>query len=139
MPVPNTPVPERLRILCVDDDTGVRNLLSRLLQRAGYACEVVAGGREALEKIGAAMDGFGLVLTDQHMPGMDGLGLVQALREAGFPGRIVVHSSPLDAPCRSAYERLRVDAFIEKPAKVSTLLQTITDLTGGVPPRSTDY
>ena len=128
MPAADNLVPKPPRILCVDDDAQVRTPLSHLLQRAGYACEAVAGGQEALQAIGADLDGFGLVLTDHNMPGMDGLALVQALRTADFPGRIVVHSSPLDAARRSAYERLQVDAFIEKPAQASTLLQTILDL-----------
>ena len=136
MPVPQTPTPKFTRILCVDDDADVRTVLSLLLQRAGYACEAVADGREALHRIGADRDGFGLVVTDHDMPGLDGLALVQALRAAGFPGRVVVHSAVLDAPRRTAYEALRVDAIIEKPAGASILLRTITDLGGAVPPGS---
>jgi CheY-like chemotaxis protein len=117
----------------VDDEEMVCIALRRLLQREGYACEAVAGAQEALHAIATDTTGFGLVLTDHNMPGLDGVGLVLALRAASFPGRILVHASPLDAPCRRAYERLRVDGFIEKPAQASTLLQAIQAAVENVP------
>lgn len=110
----------------------MRTALCRLLQSRGCACEAVAGGQEALQAIAADTRGFDLVLTDHQMPGLDGLALVQTLRAAGFPGRILVHSSTLDVTGRLAYERLRVDGIIEKPAPASTLLQAILGLDGTV-------
>jgi two-component system chemotaxis response regulator CheY len=128
--------PKCRRILCVDDDGHVRTLLSYLLQRAGYACEGVADGREALQKISADMNGFELILTDNNLPGMDGIALVEALRVTGFRGRIVVFSSPLDETCRAAYTRHQVDGFIEKPVSADKLLQTITELVNSATPKS---
>jgi CheY-like chemotaxis protein len=124
------------RILCVDDEEEVRALLARLVQRAGYVCEAAADGREALKKISANMDDYGMVITDHNMPCMGGIALVKALRAASFPGRIVVFSSPLDAPAHTAYEEMRVDAIIEKPAQVDMLLQTLTKLFRSVTPPS---
>jgi DNA-binding NtrC family response regulator len=63
------------RLLVVDDEPTQREMLSRILERAGYRVETAPGGREALE----AMDreSFDLVLTDQKMPGMGGLALLE--------------------------------------------------------------
>jgi two-component system NtrC family response regulator len=73
------------RLLVVDDEAHQREMLSGILHRAGYAVETVATAAEAL---GALETGrFDLLLTDQKMPGMDGLTLlerVQAL-EPGLP------------------------------------------------------
>ena len=128
-----TPAPKSLRILCVDDEEAVRSTLCHFLRRRGLACEAVPGGPEALQAIATDQIGFDLVLTDHNMPGLDGLELVESLHARGFPGRILVHASPLDTSRRSAYERLRVDGIIEKPALPATLLQTILNLVEPVP------
>ncbi len=69
------------RLLVVDDEATQREMLSGILERAGYRVETAASGREALETMDR--DAFDLLLTDQKMPGMDGLALLgrsQALR-----------------------------------------------------------
>jgi len=69
------------RLLVVDDEPTQREMLSGILGRAGYRVETAAGGREALEAL--ERDAFDLLLTDQKMPGMDGLALLdraQAMR-----------------------------------------------------------
>jgi putative two-component system response regulator len=63
------------RILVVDDEEQIRNLLSRLLQSQGYACEVAADSVQArglLER-----DSFALLLSDVNMPGEAGLDLAR--------------------------------------------------------------
>ncbi|HEV8336630.1 MAG TPA: sigma-54 dependent transcriptional regulator [Candidatus Polarisedimenticolia bacterium] len=67
------------RLLVVDDETHQREMLSGILERAGYRVEAASGGREALEILGRSE--FDLLLTDQKMPGMDGLALLERLQE----------------------------------------------------------
>lgn len=126
MPPAPSPAPKGLRILCVDDDFAIRNLLFAILRRADHICEVAADGLEALHKISTSTEPFDLVVTDHQMPSMNGITLVESLRAAEFTGRIAVHSSTLDAPTRAAYETLRVDAFVDKPADATTLLRAFT-------------
>jgi two-component system, chemotaxis family, chemotaxis protein CheY len=66
-------------ILAVDDSAAMRQLLSFTLKNAGYDVVEAVDGADALEKT-AARD-FDLVLTDQNMPRLDGIGLTQKLRE----------------------------------------------------------
>jgi DNA-binding NtrC family response regulator len=67
------------RILIVDDEASSRRGLRLLLGNAGYVVEEAADGAEALEKAGSFLPA--VVIADLVMPKLDGLGLLQALRE----------------------------------------------------------
>ena len=65
-------------ILSVDDSPSIRQMVSFTLKAAGYTVIEAVDGNDGLNKArGAAVD---LVLTDQNMPGMDGLTMIKALR-----------------------------------------------------------
>jgi two-component system chemotaxis response regulator CheY len=66
------------RILAVDDSASMRQMVLFTLQGAGYAVLQACDGVEALEV--ARNSSVDLVLTDVHMPGMDGIALVRELR-----------------------------------------------------------
>lgn len=66
-------------ILAVDDSTSMRKMVSFTLLGAGYQVTEAVDGQDALEK--AMGQHFDLVLTDQNMPRLDGLGLTKKLRE----------------------------------------------------------
>lgn len=69
---------DKEKILVVDDEEAIREVVSTLLEAQGYRCSVAANGRVALESFGK--DDFGLVLSDIVMPEMDGLKLLTELR-----------------------------------------------------------
>jgi len=56
-----------------------------------------------------------VVITDHHMPKMDGLELVRRLRQMEFPGRIMVFSSELSEEICAEYADLRVDPLLTSP------------------------
>ena len=66
-------------ILIVDDDAVSVRLIATILTRNGYAAAAASSAAEALAWLDLA-PGVGLVITDQHMPGMTGLELTSALR-----------------------------------------------------------
>ncbi len=74
-------------ILVVDDDTSVRNMVARILERFGYAVLLAANGEKALEIFERNRDRIALVLTDIVMPGMGGMALMERIDEirAGVP------------------------------------------------------
>jgi two-component system NtrC family sensor kinase len=91
-PIDDTVETERqpsCRILVVDDEEPVSNLLSRLLRDMGHQPMVVNSGAEALEAV--AHESFDLVLSDVKMPGMSGFELHQLLkqRDADLASRLV--------------------------------------------------
>ncbi len=66
------------KILTVDDSGSLRQMLSFSLRDAGYDVIEAIDGLDGLDK--AKQQSVDLVLTDQNMPGMDGLSLIKALR-----------------------------------------------------------
>ncbi len=66
-------------ILAVDDSASMRQMVSFTLMNAGYAVVEAVDGQDALEKSGTR--DFDLVLTDQNMPRLDGIGLTRKLRD----------------------------------------------------------
>jgi two-component system, chemotaxis family, chemotaxis protein CheY len=66
-------------ILAVDDSASMRQMVSFTLKNAGYDVTEAVDGQDALEK--ASSRNFDLVLTDQNMPRLDGIGLTKKLRD----------------------------------------------------------
>lgn len=66
-------------ILAVDDSPSMRKMVAFTLTGAGYQVVEAVDGQDALDK--AQLQSFDLVLTDQNMPKLDGLGLTRKLRE----------------------------------------------------------
>jgi two-component system NtrC family response regulator len=67
--------PARARLLVVDDEQTQREMLERILARAGFCVRTASDGKQALELLQA--DDFDLLLTDQRMPVVDGLQLLE--------------------------------------------------------------
>jgi two-component system, chemotaxis family, chemotaxis protein CheY len=65
-------------ILAVDDSASMRQMVSFTLKNAGYDVTEAVDGQDALDKANAR--DFDLVLTDQNMPRLDGIGLTKKLR-----------------------------------------------------------
>ena len=75
------------RVLYVDDDAGIRRLVSRALQRRGYAVTAADGGEAGVAA--AASEPFDLVAVDHYMPGIDGLETLSRLRALPNPPPVV--------------------------------------------------
>lgn len=69
----------RKRILLVDDDPVVRTMLQEYLETYGHSVETAANGYEALTKIDQA--GYDAVVTDYNMPDLNGLAVLQHIRQ----------------------------------------------------------
>jgi CheY-like chemotaxis protein len=122
---------ERKRILVVDDETEIRELLRRILEGAGYEVVFAADGFEALGKV--HLDPPDLVLLDLMMPGMDGWQALAALRAmpASERPRVVVVSA-----LRGAQEQALqagAQAFVPKPFRFAVLLATCKDVLRAAP------
>lgn len=72
-------------ILVADDDATNRDVIRRQLERLGYECDIASDGARALDLWRAG--GYGLLMTDLHMPDMDGFQLAAALRREEGSGR----------------------------------------------------
>ncbi len=109
----------KTRVLLAEDDAQVRAFMAEALAFLGFEVVAAEDGEQALAKSrGVAVD---IVLTDHRMPGLDGLGLVQALRGNGFAGRIYVASGVLSPAERAEYRSLGVDGIASKPMALAEL------------------
>ena len=67
------------RILVVDDDPGIRDMLKEVLDEEGYDVSTAEGGREAIDAVEAGL--ADLLMLDLKMPGMSGFGVLEAIRK----------------------------------------------------------
>jgi response regulator RpfG family c-di-GMP phosphodiesterase len=118
-----TPVADATRILIVDDDSSVRDVIGVLLREEGYACTAVSSAQAAIDASRAAE--FPLVISDVKMPGKDGLWLLERLRE-GSPDTAVIMLTAF-GDTEAAVECLRRGAsdYLLKPPKVTDLIRAI--------------
>jgi len=100
------------RIVVVDDDPDIREVLGEFLRTLGYEVTTVASAGEAVDRY--SKHGFEIVLVDLALPGVDGLQLVHQLRALSedlgilvYSGRHNLRQAAFDAGC---------DRFVLKPA-----------------------
>jgi CheY-like chemotaxis protein len=130
VPPPNEPARRGrvLRILYAEDLRDLREVARIALTRDGHSIECVADGVLALERIKAAPNSLDLLITDHHMPKMNGLELVTALGAEPFAGKIIVFSSELSPAIGAAYLQLGVDRILPKPIFPSELRQVLAEV-----------
>jgi putative nucleotidyltransferase with HDIG domain len=118
-----TPTTEPTRILIVDDDNAVRDVISVLLREEGYACTTVNTAEAALDAARATE--YPLVISDVRMPGKDGFWLLDRVREA-YPDTAVIMLTAY-GDTEAAVECLRNGAadYLLKPPKVTDLIRAI--------------
>lgn len=80
------------KILVVDDDAFVREMLSSILETSGYAVETAENGAEAIEKY-IRDPGIALIVSDVNMPEMDGIQLIKELRKKSLDVPIIMVTS----------------------------------------------
>jgi two-component system nitrogen regulation response regulator NtrX len=106
------------RILVVDDEPGIRQSLSGVLEDEGYAVETAASGEECLEKLPGGE--FELVLLDIWLPGIDGMETLARIQEIAFPDRPVVVVISGHGSIEAAVKATKLGAFdfLEKPLSI---------------------
>ncbi|KIH76960.1 Response regulator receiver domain-containing protein [Geoalkalibacter ferrihydriticus] len=114
------------KILIVDDEENARIGLSRLLSQEGYDVDSVGDGREALDFIRDHR--VSLVISDIHMPGMNGLVFLRELHRS-HPGINVIMITAYGG-VESYLEAMNLGAFeyINKPVKLHELKSVMNKL-----------
>ncbi|MBU3735421.1 MAG: sigma-54-dependent Fis family transcriptional regulator [Methylobacterium sp.] len=109
----------RKRILAVDDEPNMRRLLEIMLKQAGYQPLVAANGREALDIL--KREGADLVVSDLHMPGMDGLGLLTAMTAEEIATPVIIVTAYGEVSSAVAAMKLGAADYIVRPFDLETL------------------
>lgn len=113
------------RILLVDDDAGLRRLLSMRLEANGYEVDTAADARAALGSVAARQPD--LVITDLRMEGMDGMGLFAQLRETAPAMPVIIITAYGTIPDAVAATQDGAFGFLTKPVDSSRLLELVSD------------
>jgi excisionase family DNA binding protein len=110
----------RARVLVVDDEAAIRDLLSKTLALAEYDVDLAQDGRHALERL--RMLPYDLLITDLKMPGIDGLSVIREARrlKPDIPV-IIITGFSTEASAIEAVN-LGVSGYLTKPFRVPRVL-----------------
>src|SRR5512134_475229 len=111
------------RILVVDDEASLRDVLGRILSAEGYEVRNAGNGREALDLLSA--ERFDFVLCDLRMPVMGGLELLGEITARGIPGTVIMMSA--FGTVETAVEAMKLGAYdyVSKPFMSDEILLTL--------------
>jgi two-component system response regulator PilR (NtrC family) len=114
-----------IRVLVVDDEQSMRDLLAIMLRQAGYEVSVADGGETAIEALKA--ESFDLVVTDLRMRKVDGMAVLRAAKE--HSPRTVVLVVTAYASTETAVEAMKLGAYdyVTKPFKLDELKVTVAN------------
>ncbi len=120
LPRVNLPVAGRPRVLVVDDEASIRDLLSKTLALAEYDVDLAPDGRTALERL--RIISYDLLITDLKMPGVDGLAVIREARrmKADMPVIIITGYSTESSAIEAV--NLGVSGYLTKPFRVPRVL-----------------
>ncbi len=116
-----------VKVLVVDDDQESRELLSEVLASNGYEVGIVEDATAAQEVLAGDED-YQIVIADLQMPNKNGLELLQHLREQKTKHELILMSSFISGIERKRALDLGVGALLEKPFRLSELLQAVAGL-----------
>jgi len=124
-----------VNVLVVDDNRTNRRILEVMLKRWEMKVTAVEGGEDALEQLFAAREAqepYGLILTDMHMPKMDGFALVQRIRQRPelSTATIMMLTSAGHRGDAARCEELGVSAYLLKPIRQSELREAVVRALG---------
>jgi len=111
----------RPRVLVVDDEEAVRDLLAKTLATADYEVDTAADGPSAIECLKS--NGYDLLVTDIRMPGMDGLSVIrEGRRQSADLPIVVITGFSTEATAIEALN-LGVSGYLTKPFRLQKVLQ----------------
>ena len=117
-----------LRVLVVDDEPSVREVVTEYLRGDGHRVTAAADGDDAMQRVMA--EDFDLVIADLGMPGMDGLQLASAVHTADPGKSVILLTGFAFAPERQPKS---VNCVLKKPLVREELRAALRDVVNGVP------
>jgi CheY-like chemotaxis protein len=117
-------------VLIVEDEANIRLVLEKTLQRLSFRLLIAADGEAGLAMFNAHRTGINLIMSDLHMPGMDGLAMIQTIRRAAPALPIVVMSGRVDDRTRHAIAALQLTWVLDKPFGYAQIVQVLRKALG---------
>ena len=115
----------RGRLLIIDDESELREVLTALLEESASDIKLAANGLEAIDMM--KHEQFDAVLSDEKMPKKSGLEVLKWMRENGLKIPFIIHTGYGQKEIVQEAKRLGVYAFIDKPWDEMTLIKTVQE------------
>ncbi|HJC25364.1 MAG TPA: response regulator transcription factor [Candidatus Eisenbergiella merdavium] len=110
-----------VRVLIVDDEKPICDLIDLNLSAAGYRCSAVQDGMEAIRRI--ETEPFDLILLDVMLPGADGYDIMEYIRPLGIP--VIFITARHEVRDRVRGLRLGADDYLVKPFEIVELMARV--------------
>jgi CheY-like chemotaxis protein len=124
-----TSLPARVqRILVADDNEMVRFLISRVLGSEGFDVFLTTDGKEAWDELRRKQ--YDLLVTDNDMPRLAGLNLIELVRKAGMSLPIILASGSLTDNVMRDYPQLNIAAMVPKPFNLWEFVKIVRNVLG---------
>ena len=118
------------RILVVDDDPAIRQLLTDVLEMDGYEVSIAVDGLAAVREVQAATPDF--VILDVMMPGLDGFGVLSTIRaQPGEPVPVLMLTAAAESDANARAWACGVDYYLAKPFTADAVLDLIDGVLAG--------
>ena len=127
----------REQILVVDDEAAIRDLVSEVLNIAGFHVTTANDGVEALNQI-RKID-FDLIILDVNLPKVDGFAVLERVRESAPTQPIIMISARTEKDDVTHGLRLGADDYIRKPFSVEELVLRVQNRLGRVNKKATEH
>ena len=110
------------RVLIIDDESSIRELLTCMLSRKGIETDVAQDGQEGLSKF--LNNDYDIVVTDIIMPGMDGNAVARQIRQSARPNTPIIGISGTSW----LVDQDKFDVVFEKPMPLDSFMNTVITL-----------
>lgn len=118
---------DKVNILIADDEVLLVSILEDLLTAAGHQITSVSSAEAAIKKL-QSQDGFDLLIIDLRMNGIDGLSGIREIRKFNQDIKIILSTGTVGIKNMLFPEDVRVDATLQKPYELDTLLALIDSM-----------
>lgn len=118
-------MPVAAKVLIVDDQKGIRNLLKEVLAELGYEAEVASSGAEAVQAVSKGI--FKLVLLDFKMPGFNGFETTQMLKEICQDLKIILMTGFYDSFLLEEARNHGANGVLHKPFNLEEIQKILEE------------
>jgi DNA-binding response OmpR family regulator len=114
-------------ILIIDDDPGIRGLLTVVLRRKGFECDIAADGEEAEKKL--RRNDCDAILLDLMLPRLNGFEVIRFLKaeRRALLARVIVVTAVAEITLRDFTDQQLIWALLRKPFDLNQLIETVTN------------
>jgi DNA-binding NtrC family response regulator len=114
---------QKKRVLVVDDEKDIRRLLSDFLSSEGFEVSVAKDGQESLDQM--RVNSFDLVITELHMPRMDGIEMLKHMEQASRRVKVIVMTADPTDRRLSEIRMPHIVTQLNKPFRMDNFLNVV--------------